>query len=412
MHLRELTIVPDAQTVNRKATERLSTHWRADSIEVPRIRAELDSLWREWLMRYGTAVGESIISDRDPVYMRPSTVNVIAVAESASRAAATAELLIDLPDYSPSRSIVLTRSPQSQEPPFAVDLTIDERVLHRSSSPTRIEVITLSGPVGSDEILASIASTLLVPDLPDVLYLPGGPVTESQLMLGLFEGVDGILVDTVASGDVGSTLESLRRASTIRNALGLGDMVWTRLRTWRDLIAQFYDQPTALGSLDHISDVQIVYGKRHDDGRSGLTAALLIAGWLGSRLGWRTPGELIPADHGYRLTLRAGGRGKSREVLLHISEGESEYSCSSLERVTMVAGGPQPSTFSVERVGESAITTFSSAPHMADMTRLVHSDCPPDRVILAAKLRRLRIDTVYREALEFAASLWPEGFES
>lgn len=164
-------------------------------------------------------------------------------------------------------------------------------------------------------------------------------------------------------------------------------------------------------SLEHISNVEIAYAPQGESGRSGLTAALIIAGWLGSRLGWRTPGELIPVGDAFRLTLRAGGRGKSREVLLHLSPGRSEFSCSSLERVTLIAEGPHPSTFSVERTGESAITTFSSAPGVADMTRLVHSACPSDHVILAAKLRRLRIDPVYREALEFAASLWPEGFE-
>ena len=35
-----------------------------------------------------------------------------------------------------------------------------------------------------------------------------------------------------------------------------------------------------------------------------------------------------------------------------------------------------------------------------------------DRVILAAKLRRLRVDTVYLEALEVASTLWPEGLGS
>ncbi len=182
------------------------------------------------------------------------------------------------------------------------------------------------------------------------------------------------------------------------------------MRTWRDLIAQFYDQPAALASLEHINEVTITYAPDRGEGRSGLTAGLLIGGWLASRLGWRTPGELIPAGDAFRLTLRAGGRGRSREVLLHLHEGTSDVSCSSLEKVTLTSTDPHPSVFSVERVGEAAITTFSSTPQVSDMSRLIHAGCPTDRVVLAAKLRRLRIDSVYREALELAASLWPEGF--
>ncbi|MGD9715053.1 MAG: glucose-6-phosphate dehydrogenase assembly protein OpcA [Thermomicrobiales bacterium] len=400
----------ETRSATRTESEHLSTRWEANSIEVPGLHAELDALWRQWAIRHGATDGD-VATARDHVYMRPSTVNVIAVTETAEQAFATADLLVSLPDYSPSRSIVLARAAVPHELPFTVDMIIDERVLHRSSSPTRIEVITLTAPQGHDEVLASIASTLLVPDLPDVLYVPREPFAENPLILELSNRTDGLLVDTATAQDIGATFEFLRVAKTHRNSLGLGDLVWTRLRTWRDLIAQFYDQPSSLASLDHITEVEIVYAPSAADKRSGLTAALLIAGWLASRLGWRIPGELIPHASGYRLTLRAGGKGRSREVLLHIAEGKSEFSCSSLERVTMVAGGPHPSTFRVERTGESAITTYSSAPNVADMTRLVHSSCPPDQVILAAKLRRLRIDQVYAEALELAASLWPEGFE-
>ncbi|MBX3071310.1 MAG: glucose-6-phosphate dehydrogenase assembly protein OpcA [Thermomicrobiales bacterium] len=393
------------------ADQKLFTGWTADSVEVTRIRAELSELWRSWATLHGAPSGDILPGDREQVFMRPSTVNVIAVTETIEEAQRTAELLLSLPDYSPSRSIVLARHGAGGGQPFAVQLFVDERVLHRSSSPTRIEVIVISAPPGHDEALASIATTLLVPDLPDVLYVPFEPVAPNPLLHNLRESCDGILVDTVSARDAGASLEFLRACASIRNTLGLGDLVWTRLRTWRDLIAQFYDQPAALASLEFITDVQIVHAASGPDVRSGRTAALLIAGWLASRLGWRTPGELIPTGTGYRLTLRSGGRGKSREVLLHISEGTSDFSCASLERVTLTATGDQASTFSVERVGESAIMTSSSTPHVPDMTRLVHSSCPPDNVILAAKLRRLRIDPVYRDALEIAATLWPEGFD-
>lgn len=388
--------------------QRQSTSWSAPAVDVPRIRTELRQLWLHRDQRSETPTSAVAAGDFD--FMRPSTVNVIAVTETAEQAAATAELLLKLPDYSPSRSIVLARSAPSAEDLFTVQLVIDERVLHRSSSPIRVEVIVICAPPGNDEALASLATTLLLPDLPDVLYVPGDPVATNPLLLNLRERTDGMLVDTVATRDVGASLEFLRTTAGIRNRLGLGDLVWTRLRTWRDLIAQFYDQPAALASLEAITSVSIVHAPVAAGGRSGLTASLLIAGWLASRLDWRTPGELIPEESGYRLTLRAGGKGKSREVLLTITEGTGSFSCSSLERVTLTATGSQASTFRVERVGESVIMTSSSTPHVPEMSRLVHSSCPSDNTILAAKLRRLRIDSVYCEALDVAAILWPEGF--
>ena len=99
-------------------------------------------------------------------------------------------------------------------------------------------------------------------------------------------------------------------------------------------------------------------------------------------------------------------------MLLHLVEGMSPLSCSSLESVRLSSSDAEPCIFSVERTDEAAITTFSSSKHVADMTRLVHSSCPADRVILAAKLRRMRVDTVYLDALAVASTLWPEGFDA
>ena len=84
----------EPQTVDRPEIVRLSTRWDAETIEVSRIRWELDELWRQWALRSGAAVESNSTSGREQVYMRPSTVNVIAVTESVKEAATTAELLI------------------------------------------------------------------------------------------------------------------------------------------------------------------------------------------------------------------------------------------------------------------------------------------------------------------------------
>lgn len=397
-----------------QTTEPLTTRWDAPAIEVERVRDELATLWVEWTYRYGESAAVVTSDLREQVYMRPSTMNVIAVTEGEEAAARIGGVLGSLPDYSPSRSIVLSRNKENDgaASQFGVRIEINERRVLKSSSPIHVEVITLTAPAGNDEILASISTPLLVPDLPDVLFVPGEPFAGNELVTNLLDSIDGLLVDTVASSNVGDTLAFLSKAASLRLRMGIGDLVWTRLRTWRDLIAQFFDQPSALACLDQIDEARIVYAPPDGAGRSGLTAGLLMAGWLSSRLGWRAPGDLIPAQEGYRLTLRAGERGRSREVLLHLVQGTSPLSCSSLENVRLSAGGAEPSVFSVERTDEAAITTYSSSQHVADMTRLVHSSCPSDRVILAAKLRRLRIDTVYLEALAVASALWPEGFDA
>ena len=61
----------------------------------------------------------------------------------------------------------------------------------------------------------------------------------------------------------------------------VSDLSWTRLTPWRRLIAQFFDSPSLQPYLDRLTAVDI----EHDAGSAA--QALLLAGWLAARLGWR-----------------------------------------------------------------------------------------------------------------------------
>jgi glucose-6-phosphate dehydrogenase assembly protein OpcA len=71
----------------------------------------------------------------------------------------------------------------------------------------------------------------------------------------------------------------------------VSDMNWGRITTWREMVAGFFDVPSQRPYLDEIGQVTIKYaitpGAR--EGRHGpvnRAQALLMAGWLASRLGW------------------------------------------------------------------------------------------------------------------------------
>ena len=73
----------------------------------------------------------------------------------------------------------------------------------------------------------------------------------------------------------------------LREDVALGDLAWARLSPWRRLTTQFFDVPGTLPVLDLIDEVSVTYGNSAHQW-SGFSGALLYAGWLGSRLGWRT----------------------------------------------------------------------------------------------------------------------------
>jgi glucose-6-phosphate dehydrogenase assembly protein OpcA len=219
-----------------------------------------------------------------------------------------------------------------------------------------------------------------------------------------------VIVDSAALSDPSESLRHLAELARQPPPMPrLSDVVWTRLTPWRQVIAQFFDQPTTQPCLETIDEVAVVHGGKDARGRSGLTAGLLMAGWLATRLGWRAPGELVKSRDGWRLTLRAGKPGRSREVILTLRETDLSCAQCCLGLVTLIAGGAAPGQFTVERTNDQGITTTSERPTMPRVSRLVYGRLPDDRQLLSQELRNFGGDPIFEQALIFAADLWPEG---
>lgn len=390
----------------------LAVFWDSETIEVGRIRSALADLWQHWTVDFHDP---SIIEagSTEQVYMRASTVNVILAADTEADARWAEAILSHLNEYSPSRTLILVRNGRSVEQnSYRVHIKVEERQHTRGIVPVRLETITILAPPGNDQSLASLASPLLIPDLPDVLFVPYGPIADNLLVSSLFELVDILVVDTVWVQNTGAAFAVLASSAAHQDLSDINDIAWSRLLVWRQLVAQFFDQPAALESIETIEEVEITYAPISDQGRGGRSAALLTAGWLATRLGWRAPGEMVKFRDGWRSTLRAGEKGKTREIVLMLIEGEDDYGCGCLQKIRILAGGNARGDFEVARTSEDEITTTSSHGDGAAVTRIVHSRCPDDRYLVSQELRRLHEDPAYTAALDFAALLWPAGMDS
>lgn len=388
--------------------ESLVNEWESESVEVERIRNEIGRLWSEWDRAYEESLVSSPNGVGEQVYMRPATVNLIAIAGSADDARQIESTVGAIPNYTPSRTIILARQGRGPDVQgFRIRVEISEAMPERRSAPIRTELVTISAPVGNDEVLASVSTALLMPDLPDVLFVPRQPTEGNPLVEMLIDRVDHVLVDSASADDPGSSLKFL---CDLRRGIGkppCGDLTWSRIQNWRQLIAQFFDPPAARTCLDTINSVDIVVAARNEGSRSGLTAGLLMAGWLSSRLDWRVPGELVEIESGWKLTLRSGSRRKSREIPLMIGEGSAPTSCSSLVRVRIESGRDHTGVFTVTRSHAEAISTVSEIENAMEVDRMVHSPCPDESTLLGQELRLLREDRAYGDALAIAADLWP-----
>jgi glucose-6-phosphate dehydrogenase assembly protein OpcA len=146
----------------------------------------------------------------------------------------------------------------------------------------------------------TIIDPILIPELPTVVWSPHSQDDAVEALLAL---ADVILIDTddpVYFDGPGAALA--RAADLLESDVDVVDLAWLRTIAWRERLAGSFADPSRAGLLDGLRRIYI----RHHD--ASIVSALLLTGWLASRLGW-VPSSLEPAAGGARQAAasRAGG---------------------------------------------------------------------------------------------------------
>ena len=157
--------------------------------------------------------------------------------------------------------------------------------------------------------LRTIVDPVLVSELPTVGWSPHGHADAVQALLPL---LDVILLD---SDDLPEPRDAFARAEALREHAYVVDLAWLRTTPWRERLAASFDLPKRLAALRSVISLEI----RH---RGGSTAsALLLAGWLASRLEWvRSPlGFLVGGED-----LEGAARRPEGEVAVTLRQSAQE----------------------------------------------------------------------------------------
>jgi glucose-6-phosphate dehydrogenase assembly protein OpcA len=165
---------------------------------------------------------------------------------------------------------VVRRQPDAHEPRLDAEVTVGGHL-----GPGESVVLRMYGRLANHA--ESVVLPLLASDTPVVTWWFGEPPQRS--------GIDPLgtlasrrITDSAAAADPMAAL----RQRAIDYHSGDTDLVWTRLTSWRALLASSFDSVT-------LTPTKVVVGSAQD----GIASAWLLAAWLGSRLG--VPAEVIPA---------------------------------------------------------------------------------------------------------------------
>ena len=169
--------------------------------------------------------------------------------------------------------------------------------VHVDRGAVREHVLVL---VGEHHVprLDRIVDPLVITDISTAVWAPHGHDEAVDALCGVAQVV---LRDSVDEPD---TQTALDRAAELSRRTYVVDLAWLRTTPWRERLAATFDPPAWRGHLRKLSAVTV---RHHPD---SAVAALLLLGWLTSRLGWQ-PGPLTSDGsrlHGTARTRRGDVR--------------------------------------------------------------------------------------------------------
>jgi glucose-6-phosphate dehydrogenase assembly protein OpcA len=296
------------------------------SLDLGRVDRYLNDLWRQ--MRESRVGG--------PPMARVHTLNLVLYGEEQGLLARAEQLAAVLPARHPGRVVAVQVNPHAAGD--TVDASAAVYCVREPAGRREVcgELIALEAPVSMRRFVANVVAGVLVSDIPVAVWWTGVLNPDDALFRTLTEELaDLVIVDTGAGHDDRASLMALDHwaVSAHRHAT-LGDLAWARTRPWRQTIADFFDQPAIRPALDRIGALEIVAAHEAQPAE-----ALLLCGWLASRLRWRTESAEREGT-GLHVLFRGGGSpveavlrsgaggapwGRIAEVRLTAGEGEHLY---------------------------------------------------------------------------------------
>jgi glucose-6-phosphate dehydrogenase assembly protein OpcA len=417
-------VVHEEQTVHRRLmrfgeAESLATPmWVERDTSVRAVAGHLASLWDA--PAHLDEGGSPTVTEKGLPHARASVLNLIVTVVDDAAADRVVRTLLDLGVRHPSRAVVLVPEPGTGESPLDARISTHCHDAVGGGDQVCYEEVVLTVRGEAAAHLSGVVAPLLIHDLPTHVWWPGDPPFNDPVFDQLVELGDRLIVD---SADFADLLGGLRRLANLRRRSGVGDLSWERLAWWQELTAQFFDSPRFRRYLPNLSRLRIQYAvapsasARHDEDEeiapgtaAPMAEALLYAGWIATRLGWRRYRTLEPmSDAGFRLRLE--GKHEMVDLLLEPVVTDTARPGDLVSVRLRSLGETGAAEFIIDRDGDDAMVA-TNADGMTALLRRLSMETPKESELLSSQLTLDRADRVYEDAMRAAAILLASAREA
>jgi glucose-6-phosphate dehydrogenase assembly protein OpcA len=382
------------------------------------IEVELDTMWREANARIPVTGA--------PALSRNSVLTLVVYTTGLATAVQLLDVIHTLNSQHPSRAIIISADPGK------VGDGIEARISTYVNSETDGygEDILLEAETGAVKHMPGVVLPLIVSSLPSFLWWVGEPPWGNALLESLVDGSDRLIIDIGEMTHIEASLSALEHLMLRKSArCAISDTSWTAQSPWRDLVAQFFDIPAALPYLGAVERVTIDFATGEEGSFENSGQAYLFAGWLSSRLGWKSQQAQTSGVDANRQHAMRDANGHTIALEINPRFGVSQRNwwerdiyLASLGQEDVIPPWVRPgalmsvhilarlegkrATFTVGREQDLAhATTLCHIPDTVVPSQTIHLDSVGEREPISEQLQSLGHDLVYEEALASASRL-------
>jgi len=375
-------------------THQLLTLGEPRPAQVAELEAELSALWRS------AAEGPEPAA-ADHAVIRACALNLLVYVESEEEGREVSNVVSQVTLQNPCRAIVMIAEPTSSRTGLTAWISAHCHLPVGGEKQVCSEEISVAASGEAVADLPSVVVPLTVSGLPVYLWWRAGRFQPLHHFDQILRISDHVFVDSARFSDPPTDLSSFA-AQVGKSDIAFSDLNWTRLTPWRELVAQCFDSAELRPCMERLAEVRVEYEpERH--GGSGLGRALLITGWLASRLGWVPQGQSFSSADGSRLLIF-----KSRSVPVRVNAVPLEVdSCpSGLVSLTMkTEGNPAVSFVLVSQPDCNGVLARIELAGRPPLERTVRVEPVGEVELLNEELKFAGRDRVYQHALNMVAQM-------
>ena len=247
-----------------------------ETLDVELVERELTALWMQTARGLGTG--------QEGAVWRARAANLIIFSSKVPTLDNIDKVLADLSQMHPCRALAVVADLAGEDEDIEIYIaSLCQKDERGYASNLCCEEVRLRAAGKFAPELPSATLPLLVPDLPVFLWWDDELAANNNLWTELAGAADRLILDSL-NFPLSELLKVVQLFSS-NDPLGVSDINWARLTSWRALLASFYDVRAYRPALDSLQSITIEYVA--PEGTKALAPqALLMAGWLTSRLGW------------------------------------------------------------------------------------------------------------------------------